>query len=76
MDVSNHFLVPKHSKLSDSEKRQVLEQYKVELAALPRIFRSDPAISKLNTKVGDLIKVDRLSKTAGTSAFYRVVIDG
>lgn len=76
MDVSSHFLVPKHSKLSDSEKRQVLEQYKVELIAFPKIFRSDPALSKLNTKVGDMIRIDRVSKTAGTSVYYRVVMDG
>ncbi|MEK6951180.1 MAG: DNA-directed RNA polymerase subunit H [Nanoarchaeota archaeon] len=76
MDVSNHFLVSKHSKLAESEKRQLLEQYKVELPALPKIFRSDSAITKLNTKVGDVIKVERASKTAGTFAYYRVVIDG
>lgn len=76
MDVTTHFLVSKHSKLSETEKRQLLEQYKIELTALPRILRTDPALGKLTTKVGDLIKVERKSKTAGTSTYYRVVVDG
>lgn len=76
MDVSTHFLVSKHSKLPETEKRQLLEQYKIELTALPRILRTDPALGKLTTKVGDLIKVERKSKTAGTSTYYRVVVDG
>ena len=75
-DVPKHFLVPPHSKLPDAEKKQVLETYKAELKDLPRILRSDPALGKISCKAGDIIKIDRSSKTAGTSAYYRVVVHG
>ncbi len=76
MDISKHTLVPKHSKVSDSEKTKVVEKYYVDIKALPTIYKDDPAIAKLGVKVGDLVKIERESKNAGTSVYYRVVIDG
>ncbi len=76
LDVPPHFLVPPHSKLSEAEKKQLLERYKVEVKDLPKILRSDPALVKISCKPGDIIKIDRSSKTAGTSAYYRVVVHG
>lgn len=75
-DVSKHILVPKHSKLSDSEKNKLLEKYNINVLELPKILKEDPAIAKLDVKVGDVIKIERKSKTAGTSDYYRVVIEG
>ena len=73
MDALTHSLVPKHSKLSDREKAVLLEKYAIELKQLPRIHGSDPAISSLSIKEGDIIKIERISKTAGISVYYRVV---
>ncbi len=75
VDITKHILVPKHTKLSDKEKKEVLESYNVTLDDLPRIRISDPAIKHLHPKVGDMIKVLRKSPTAGESVFYRGVID-
>ena len=74
-DVSKHQLVPKHSKLSDAEKQKLLERYSVSIRELPRIIRKDSAISKLSPKAGDIIKIERVSKTAGVSQYYRVVAE-
>jgi DNA-directed RNA polymerase subunit H len=75
-DVSKHILVPKHSKVSDSEKKKLFEKYNINGKELPRIFKEDPAIVKLSVKVGDIIKIERESQTAGVAKYYRVVVDG
>jgi len=68
-----HVLVPKHEKLSDKEKTEILEKYNISLKQLPRISQSDPAIAHLDVEPGDLIKITRKSQTAGNSSFFRVV---
>lgn len=76
MDIAKHKFVPRHVKVSDSEKAALLKEYKVQLKDLPKILRKDLAISKLSVKSGDVIKIERDSKTAGVSNYYRVVVDG
>ncbi len=75
-DVSKHYLVPKHSKASDSEKQEVLKKYGISGWGLPKITLRDPAIAKLNAKEGDVIKIERVSPTAGIAVYYRIVIAG
>jgi DNA-directed RNA polymerase subunit H (RpoH/RPB5) len=74
--IENHILVSKHSKLSDKEKKDLLEKYKITIKELPRISKKDPAIKDLNAKAGDIVKIIRKSKTAGESIFYRCIING
>jgi len=71
--VEKHVLVPKHIKISEKEKEEVLKEYNITLKELPKILKDDPAIEKLNVKAGDVIKVIRKSPTAGESVFYRGV---
>ena len=68
-----HVLVPKHEKLSAKDKKTLLEEYNVSLKQLPRISKNDPAIQHLSVAEGDIIKITRDSKTAGSAIFYRVV---
>jgi DNA-directed RNA polymerase subunit H (RpoH/RPB5) len=75
-EVNKHILVPKHSKLNDSEKKKLLEEHHIEIKSLPKILKDDPAIEKLGVKAGDVIKIERKSITAGTAIYYRVVIEG
>jgi len=72
--ISNHILIPSHSKLSDSDKKEVLEKFSISVKELPFIKMDDPAIIKLKVKAGDVIKIDRKSPTAGKTVFYRGVI--
>ncbi len=74
-EVKKHLLVPKHTKASDSETKLLLEKYKIQVKSLPKIFNTDSAIAGLDVKAGDIIKIERESKTAGTSIYYRVVVD-
>ncbi len=72
--ISNHVLIPKHTKLSESEKKAVLEQYGVTEKELPLISSTDPAIIDMTVKHGDVIKIERKSPTAGVAVFYRSVV--
>ena len=74
-EIGKHRLVPKHIKIGDSEKKELLEKYNIFQNSLPKIFKDDPALAKMNVKPGDVIKIERLSQTAGVSAYYRVVVE-
>ncbi len=74
LNVSKHVLVPKHIKLTEKEKKELLEKYNITLRELPKILKKDPAIKHLNLKQGDIIKIIRKSQTAGESIFYRGVV--
>ncbi|PLW80930.1 DNA-directed RNA polymerase subunit H [Candidatus Woesearchaeota archaeon] len=70
-----HILVPKHEKISDKEKEKLMDKYNIIVEDLPRISSKDPAISDIEVKEGDIIRVIRSNKTAYQSIFYRRVID-
>lgn len=74
IDVEKHILVPKHVILSDKEKKSLYDLYKINEFNLPKILSTDAAIKKLNAAVGDIIKIERTSVTAGKSIYYRAVI--
>ena len=76
LDVNKHQLIPKHSKLTDAERKKFLDNYKIDVKSLPKILIDDAAIITLKPKAGDIIKIERESETAGTSVYYRAVIDG
>lgn len=76
IDVGKHVLVPKHSKLGEREKQELLKEYNITISELPKISKKDAAISELDVKPGDVIKIKRPSQTAGEALFYRVVING
>ena len=71
--VDKHILTPKHLKISEKEKAQLLEKYHVTSKEMPKILKTDSAIKELDAKPGDIIKILRKSQTAGESFFYRVV---
>jgi len=73
-NILNHELVPEHIILKENEIKEVLEKFKIEPQNLPKILLSDPAVKAINAKEGDVLKIVRKSKTAGTSIYYRVVI--
>lgn len=76
IDVINHSLVPKHSKISEEEKVKLFEKYNITIKQLPKIFKSDSAIANLDPKIGDIIMIERNSPIIGKTKFYRVVVNG
>lgn len=70
-DVTKHILVPKHSIISEKEKKELTSKYRLSVLDFPRISTKDPALQNLKVKEGDIIKIVRPSKTAGEAVFYR-----
>lgn len=70
-----HVLVPEHIKLSEREKEKLFKNFNVSLKEMPKISIHDAAIRHLDPQENDVIKILRKSPTAGTSVFYRGVIN-
>ncbi len=75
LDIKKHILVPKHVKVSEKEKKALLEKYAISAFDLPLIRKNDPAIKNVDIKAGDVIKIIRKSPTAGEAIFYRCVVN-
>ncbi|MBS3132261.1 DNA-directed RNA polymerase subunit H [Candidatus Woesearchaeota archaeon] len=71
--LDKHSLIPKHSKLSEKEKKELFEKYSISEKELPKMSKNDAAIQGLGAAPGDIIRITRQSYTAGESFFYRVV---
>ncbi|MEF8824950.1 MAG: DNA-directed RNA polymerase subunit H [Halapricum sp.] len=74
VDVSQHELVPDHSVLEEAELEDVLAEYDIKKTDLPKIKRTDPALPD-EAEVGDVIKIERDSRTTDRAVVYRLVID-
>jgi DNA-directed RNA polymerase subunit H (RpoH/RPB5) len=73
--LETHFLVPKHTRLSEKEKKDLLEKYNISLEELPRISIKDPGIAHIkDLTTQDVIMIERPSETANTALFYRRVV--
>lgn len=72
--VLEHELVPKHEVLSKKEAEDVLNTFKASPDLFPRIKVDDPVVQALGAKKGDLVRITRKSPTAGTAAYYRLVV--
>lgn len=75
IEIQQHQLVPMHEILSKEEKKALLEKLGVTEDSLPKVFINDPAIRKMETKPGTVMKITRKSPTAGETVYYRVVIE-
>lgn len=73
--VKDHILVPKHTKVGEREKKELLDKYSTTLREFPKILITDPALEDLSVKEGDIIKIERQSATAGQTLFYRRVVN-
>ena len=74
-----HQLVPEHRLVPEADAEGVLKTLRITKDQLPKIHRSDPVIQVLERiegpiEEGRIIKVTRVSGTAGVSEAYRLVI--
>ena len=72
---TKHELIPLHEKLSEQEKEKLFSDLKVNFKDMPKIFRNDAAISEMDVKAGDIIRITRKSATAKETVFFRGVVD-
>lgn len=73
--ITKHDLVPDHIIITEKEKAQLLQQYKIEANQLPKILDEDPVIRSIGAKPGQVVKIIRKSDTAKTATAYRFVIE-
>lgn len=74
-NILNHRLVPKHTVLSDSDKLTVMTRYNIRnISQMPVISRFDPVANVLGVRPGEIVHIERPSKTAITSDYYRACI--
>ncbi len=73
-DITKHFFVPKHLILSEDEVKELLKKYEITINELPKIKISDPAITNLKPKLGDVVKIERESIFKDPINYYRVVV--
>ena len=74
--VSTHFLIPKHELLTKEESQQVLQTFHSSPSQFPYILATDPLAKEVGAKPGDFVKITRRSETAGSSIYYRYVVEG
>lgn len=72
-NILNHQYVPPHTILSKEESDEIMKKYNVaDKSQLPDISRYDPVALALGMRPGDICKIDRASKSAVHSTYYRV----
>ena len=75
VNVSEHELVPDHTLLEDDDEiEEMLEEYNIKRTDLPKIKRTDPAVPD-EAEAGDVIRVERDSRTTDTAVVYRLVVE-
>jgi len=75
-NVLEHIYVPKHEVLSKEEVERVTKQFNASPEQFPYILATDPAAKAVNARPGDMIKITRRSETAGSTVYYRYVVEG
>ncbi|MFC7155757.1 DNA-directed RNA polymerase subunit H [Halomarina halobia] len=75
VDASQHDLVPEHTIVDDAEVDDVLAEYDIDRTDLPKIKRRDPALRSMDADVGDVVRIERNSRTADVAVVYRLVIE-
>lgn len=73
--VTDHVLVPRHEILSEEEKKRILAQYSATEEQFPFLFSIDPVVREIGAKPGDMVKITRVSDTAGETTYYRFVVE-
>ena len=75
LEIMSHKLVPFHEIISEKEKIELLEKFKITPDQLPKILNTDPVCFSIGALPGQIVKVVRKSRTAKEAIAYRLVVE-
>ena len=73
-NILNHVLVPPHKVISKMEVEEVKKRFNIDETMFPEISRFDPVAMAIGIKPGEICRIDRPSKTAIKSTYYRICV--
>lgn len=74
-NILEHVAVPKHRVLSEKEREDFFAKYNIKSNHdIPTISRYEPVASVHCMRPGQVCSIERKSKTAGTTLYYRVCV--
>ena len=74
MPITHHRLVPRHTPLSSSEKKQFLAELSCKQSVLPKLKESDPVARYLHLQPGTVVKIDRRIGALESEPYFRLVV--
>ena len=73
-NILGHVLVPNHKVISKMELEDVKKRYNITETMFPEISRFDPVSTAIGIRPGEVCRIDRPSKTAIKSTYYRICV--
>ena len=72
-NILDHVMVPPHRIISEDERLELFKNYNItDKKQLPDINRFDPVAKLLGCRPGDIVEIDRPSKTSISAKYYRL----
>ena len=75
LEIMSHKLVPFHEIISEKERKELLEKFKITPEQLPKILNTDPVCSSIGAQPGQIVKVVRKSRTSKEAVAYRLIVE-
>lgn len=74
-NILDHDLVPQHTILNEEQINEMKKRYNInDITQLPQISRYDPVSLAIGLRPNEICKIDRQSKTAITTEYFRICI--
>lgn len=74
VNPTSHYLVPKHTKLSEDERRELLTKSKIQPRQALTLSIDDPIVQYYGWLPGDLIRVDRFNLATNKTMVQRSIV--
>ena len=65
----------KKQRVTEKERNEVLNKYKITPDQLPKIINTDPVAISIDAQPGQIVKIVRKSHTAKEAVAYRLVVE-